>query len=138
MKLGFTGTQSGMSERQKEKFERHLVKWRDSIVEFHHGDCVGADEQAHKLVLMVIPECRIVIHRGTNAEKTAFCCGGQVVTKPVRPGVHPNISRNRDIVDAVDFMIATPYREEKSQPRSGTWSTIRYTRKVGKPIDVLT
>lgn len=123
MKIGFTGTQRGMTPAQQYEVA-HLLTSED---EFHHGDCVGADEQAHGLALILnIP---IVRHLPWDEKKRAFCEGGEEV-KP-----KPYLLRNHDIVDATDMLIATPAGPETV--RSGTWSTIRYASKVGKPVLVV-
>ena len=51
-------------------------------------------------------------------------------------GCHPKpyLDRNRDIVDACEVLLATPDGPERL--RSGTWSTVRYARKIGKPVEV--
>ena len=48
----------------------------------------------------------------------------------------PYLSRNKDIVRETDMLIATP-AEAEEQRRSGTWSTIRFARKLGKPVFVI-
>ena len=40
MIYGYTGTQIGMSHRQKEELWTHLML-AESGSEFHHGDCIG-------------------------------------------------------------------------------------------------
>lgn len=122
-RVGFTGTHTGMSVPQRE-FVRTIFESLTPIA-FHHGDCIGADAQAHDIAESLnIP---IVIHPPTIAAKRAF--------KPsqfIEPE-YPYLVRNRHIVDAVDVMIATPkgYSEEL---RSGTWAAIRYTKKQNKPL----
>jgi hypothetical protein len=42
-------------------------------------------------------------------------------------------SRNHDIVDETELLIACP-GELAEAVRSGTWATVRYARKLGRPI----
>jgi hypothetical protein len=119
MKLGFTGTQHGMTDKQKTAF-RDFITAR-SITEFHHGDCIGADKDAHDIV-RAMTKARIVIHPPSNDAKRAFCKGDEIL--PAKP----YIARNHDIVDASEHMIAAPQQAEE-QLRSGTWATVRYARK---------
>jgi hypothetical protein len=123
-KIGFTGTQFGMTNRQKKSFIRLLLSQKIIPTEFHHGDCIGADEQANKIV-GIIP--KIVIHPPSFDAKRAFCFSRDVRSPK------PYIERNHDIVDETDVLIACP-RTKEEELRSGTWATIRYARKTGKPI----
>ncbi len=120
--LGFTGTQVGMTELQKKTF----IKFLDSISfnEFHHGDCLGADKQAHDMVNEHAPWAFIVIHPPLNTSKRAFCAG-QELRAPKE-----YLIRNRDIVKECDILVATPQGPEKM--RSGTWATVREARRTGK------
>lgn len=122
MKVGFTGTQDGMTPAQRQS----LRKLMDSmpISEFHHGSCVGADEQAHQLALN---RCSVHVHPSTIAAKTAPCVGFRMY--PPRPP----LDRNHDIVDATSTLIGCP-RGEDEELRSGTWATVRYARKKKRPI----
>lgn len=57
MKLGFTGTRHGMDSLQNSKVHElvqeaiELSEARGEPFEVHHGDCVGADEEFHNIVL---------------------------------------------------------------------------------------
>ena len=46
------------------------------------------------------------------------------------------LARNRIIAARCDALLACP-AEPDEQLRSGTWSTIRYARKAGKPITII-
>ena len=123
MKIGFTGTQKGMTPVQKAEVA-FLITGEN---EFHHGDCVGADEQAHHIA--EIRKVPIVKHPSTNGKKRAFCKGG----KEVKP--KPYLVRNRDIVNATDELVAAPSGPEVL--RSGTWSTVRYALKQEKLVHIV-
>lgn len=120
--VGFTGTQTGMTAEQMNSVDRLLT---DDLTmsAAHHGDCIGADEQFHNLARL--NGLTVHGHPPINPNKRAFC---EFDSKEEEKDYIP---RNHDIVDAVDWMIACPmgYKEEL---RSGTWSTIRYARSVGR------
>ena len=104
------------------------------IREAHHGSCIGADALFHKIILESPGTARIVVHQPKDAKAQACCL-------PSANGLHPveylkpkeYLLRNKGIVDASDVLIAMP-KESKEVLRSGTWATIRYARKQGKPI----
>lgn len=118
--VGFTGTRSGMTAAQKETVARKLVEWS----RLHHGDCVGADADAHAIAEAAGLE--IVIHPPVDGKLRAYC-RARVVAAP-----KTYLARNRDIVNATDGLIATP-RLMVREDRGGTWYTIDYAVKVGKP-----
>ena len=65
MKIGFTGTQAGMSKKQKLAFISLLseIDKKFSVREFHHGDCIGADEESFDIVKKRYgSKCKIVAH----------------------------------------------------------------------------
>lgn len=47
-----------------------------------------------------------------------------------------HLARNRDIVNESGIMLAAP-AEMTEQARGGTWYTIKYARKVGKPLVIV-
>lgn len=130
MIVGFTGTQVGMSKSQLGLL-RHVFLGVDPVDEVHHGDCVGADEELDAYV-RTLGGVLIVIHPPSNPSKRAFCFQPGDVQRPERP----YLDRNRDIVDACDVLVAAP-RTDQEELRSGTWSTVRYARSVGRRVVVL-
>ena len=123
----FTGTRRGMTPAQREAFAGLLA--RLEIAELTHGDCLGADAEAHALareaaIPIRIRPCDIVAMR-------AFCEGGEVVAPAKKP-----LARNRDIVDDGELLIATPGMMREQQ-RSGVWATIRYALRLGRPVYVI-
>jgi hypothetical protein len=95
---------------------------------FHHGDCVGSDAEAHDIAHEF--GAAIIIHPPSNPDKRAFKNPGP------RRIPKPYLERNKDIVNECDVLIGMP-KEHEEQLRSGTWSTIRYARKQGKPLRVI-
>lgn len=127
MKVGFTGTQRGMTEEQKQEF-RNFISC-NTVEEFHHGDCIGADKDAHDIAISL--GISIVIHPPLNPVKRAFCSGAiRVLDKK------PYLDRNKEIVRDTDILMATP-GEVEEQLRSGTWSTIRFASRQNKALFVI-
>lgn len=126
MKLGFTGTREGMSALQKNQFRSFLTA--NCPNEFHHGDCIGADLEAHRIVQEVCPSCSIHVHPADIPKFRAFARGG--IIHPIRP----TLERNKIIVDSSDHMFAAPKGIEER--RSGTWMTIRYARRKLRELTI--
>lgn len=125
IKVGFTGTQAGMTEYQKDAVLALLRDLDGDLFEFHHGDCVGADAQAAQIAKTL--GFKIVAHPPLNNYKRAFFKSDE--TLPAKA----YLDRNHDIVDAAEIMLATP-KEFDEQLRSGTWATIRYSKKKNKSL----
>jgi len=131
MKIGFTGTQKGMTLHQKEMVEVILTyhKYITFLSEVHHGNCIGADDEFNTISKAYCPK-RVAHPASDTPGKQAhgFC-------ETILPA-KPALVRNHDIVDAVDIMIATP-KERQEVLRSGTWATIRYCRSQEKLIHII-
>lgn len=126
MKIGFTGTRKGMTDIQKELFTKLIIE--RNPIEFHHGDCIGADYDAHQNVSKL--GIRIVIHPPIIPTYRAYCKSFNIFP-PL-----PYMVRNRSIVNETDLLIACP-KSNKEELRSGTWSTVRYARKQHKEVIIL-
>lgn len=129
--ISFTGTQRGMTQAQERRVSELLISWIGARQQFvHHGDCVGSDFRMHFLALKYGYE--VHLHPPDNPVKRAFCTVGVTVVEPEKP----YLERNTDIAAAGEVLIATP-REYEEVLRSGTWSTIRRARKLGKKIYIV-
>ncbi len=134
MIVGFTGTREGCTVLQlgflelilREKLE---APW--SVL--HQGCCVGADAQAVAIARRLFGgDVMIVGHPGNwgpLVDKDAVA-----TSHPIRPE-RPPLDRNRTIVDECEVLVACPAGPEVT--RSGTWSTIRYARRIGKPVVII-
>ena len=126
-RVGFTGTQEGMTSVQRFMVGRLLDTLDPSFI--HHGDCVGADAEVHDLAgELGIP---VELHPPEDDAKRAFCAGARFENKPL-----PYLERNHVIVIATDTLVAAP-KEDAEVVRSGTWATVRYARKAGRVVLVV-
>ena len=124
MKVGFTGTREGMSQNQKEQLVLKLQEL--GVTEFHHGDCAGADEQAHEIVREFFPAVKVVVHPPLSSYLRANCTGDSC-REPA-----DYLERDRRIVDETDCLIGTPLSDTPT--KSGSWYTINYARKKFKSV----
>lgn len=128
MKVGFTGARNGMTSKQ---WERVYALLHEAVPDqFHHGDCVGADAQAHDIAEEL--EIYIVAHPPDIARGRAW----RTVTADEERPTAAYLKRDHDIVDETDELIACPkgFTEER---RSGTWATIRYAKRSNKKVTIV-
>jgi hypothetical protein len=129
--VGFTGTQTGLTTEQRARLYDSLLGLKTfygGIIYMHHGDCVGADVQAHTIADRL--DFHIVLHPPTSNAKRAFSVCDEV-RKP-----WPYLRRNRDIVAESDLVVACP-KTSTEELRSGTWMTIREARRKHKPLVII-
>ena len=129
--VGFTGTREGMSDHQKAALKMAMTAASLDGIEniLHHGDCKGADEEAHAIAVELGWD--IVIHPPTKRIMRAYCGDGAIILPPM-----DYLARDEAIVNASRFMFAAP-KSDKEERRSGTWYTVRYARKMGKRVILL-
>lgn len=134
--IGFTGTRDGMAIDQWRMVESLIeALWNDTFQNAHHnGDCIGADAQAYGSVVTLRKKygtaiVSLVGHPANVHER--FRQGNQFdISWPIKPP----LTRDKDIVNQSDVMIAGPSGYDEIMRGSGTWATIRYARKVNKPL----
>lgn len=121
--VSFTGTRLGMTHPQK-------LGVRDVMDELapaegHHGDCIGSDATFHTFCKLF--SCYTVGHPGVDrhgyALTRAYCDVDESLPEL------PYLVRDKVIVEASKILIATP-RMMMEEVRSGTWTTVRYARKL--------
>lgn len=125
MKIGVTGTRSGMNDYQLMQVVNFLKEMKGS--ELHHGDCVGVDIQVARIAKYL--GYKIICHPPIKNELRAYHDSDEI---------HEPLSyfaRNRNIVDATDLLMVVPFQNEW-QSSGGTWYTHDYALKGGKRIEV--
>ena len=119
MILGVTGSRFQRPQRLISKLAEFMQD--NGVTKLHFGDCTGWDEQAFNVAALL--GILTVSHPPEDEGFRAFCEADVILpSKPYLP-------RNKDIVNAINFLIAAPDGPERQ--RSGTWSTVRYAKKVG-------
>lgn len=129
LKIGITGTRNKdlIQDIQFQKLKLVFTLFK-CTVELHHGDCTGADELGFGIAQEI--RWRTVSHPPLNNTYRAFTHSD--LELPAK-----NYSdRNRDIVDSV-FALVGVSATMKEVSRSGTWSTIRYARKMNRELHII-
>jgi hypothetical protein len=125
--VGFTGTQSGMTDLQKAELSKQLRN--TNVATFHHGDCIGADEEACAIARFLrIP---LYCHPPIDPSKRAF------VKSDVTFKEKPYLKRNMDIAMACERLYVTPKEQYEQWRGSGTWATYRYGKKHYREVIVI-
>lgn len=128
MIIGMTGTRDGMTEAQKTQFKKGLLHLK--AITLHHGDCVGADADAHNIADK-LRHLDIVIHPPISDKFRAFKNGPSctILAEKIY------FARNRDIVNESEILIGTP--RSMVETKGGTWYTINYGKKSGKRVYII-
>ena len=125
MKIGITGTRSGMTVPQ----EKNIREFFDSLegvgCEFHHGDCVGVDVDVAQIANDY--QFRTICHPPIKDDLRGWHESNEVRES------FSYFKRNRNIVDETDILMVVPFQSEW-QSNSGTWSTHDYANKHNKDI----
>jgi hypothetical protein len=121
MKIGFTGTREGMTDAQLSTVENLFKIF--VVSEFHHGDCCGADAEAHEMAQEL--GAKVHAHPPLNEAMRAFMKAD--VVHPARD----YLPRNRDVVDAT-FLLIGASMSAAPETFGGTWYTIDYAIKTGR------
>lgn len=137
MIIGFTGSRDGLSDKQKLALMKEVILTYEhgGVDEAHHGACVGADHQFHDLMVWLIGAHRVVLHMPTNLTLVPLVMFQMPDSQKMKPLSY--LDRNKEIVKACDRLIACP-AQAKEVHRSGTWSTVRHARRLGRKVVLLT
>ena len=127
--IGMSGNRGGMSENAKSTIYNIInTDFNGKIHNVRHGDCVGSDCDFHKICSGL--GLNVIIHPPNVNSMRAFCKSDTILEPK------PFLIRNKDIVNSSNILVAFPDSKEELL-RSGTWSTIRYARKMNKKIIII-
>lgn len=126
-----------MTAAQKESFRKVIADcFGEKRLEFHHGDCVGADLEAANVVhesnrSLLGPAFWVVCHPPVDEKLRAFHPNYDEIREP-----KTHFARNRDIVNETDALIVCPI-DMCWQPSGGTWYTHDYAVKRNKKVIIV-
>lgn len=123
VKFGFSGTRKGMSANQKDFIFQLL---QDKMGEFHHGDCVGADAEAHDIATIL--GWKVCIHPPLDESNRAYKTGAIQYAKA------PYKVRNKNIVEKTAVLLACPLAFDG---RGGTWNTIEWAKRLKRQFYII-
>lgn len=130
--IGMTGTREGMTKLQSENFKSFITSMdlhtSSAVTTLHHGDCIGADTDAHNIATK--HELETEIHPPIKDDVRAYNEG----TRSHEPKGY--FERNRDIVNSSDWMFGFPVTDFET-PKGGTWYTINYAKKTKTPLTII-
>lgn len=131
-----TGTREGMTVDQWAAFGIVLGEhWNFTDQhEWHDGDCVGADSQAHATVANLKKMSANITMHGHPCNLENFRAHNEY---DVLHEVKAPLVRNREMVDVSDLVIAAPKEYDEVIRGSGTWATIRYARLHSKHLVIV-
>jgi hypothetical protein len=128
MKLGITGTREGTSVEAM--YTLRAVLQAIHPTELHHGDCVGADAEAHLSCRSLSEDTIIVIHPPFDDTFRAYLKADELREE------EDYLTRNHNIAKECDILIAMP-ESAKEVVRSGTWATVRRAIANSKPVMII-
>lgn len=124
MEVGMTGNRDGMTKMQKDAFMAFLG--REGALTLAHGDCVGADADAHDIAEKL--DLVINIHPPVKSDLRAWKTTAHGVIHKEKP----YFVRNRAIVNTTEVLCGFPKLMKKT--RGGTWYTIGYAKDKESPL----
>ncbi len=128
--LGFTGTKEEMTDAQHLLLLSRLSILRDDgFLWMHNGDCKGSDYKAG--VIWQRLKGKLYLHPPLKKKYRAFMTSAHIICEP-----KAYLKRDEDIAESCHTLVATPLTE-REELRSGTWSTIRYARKLRRRIYII-
>lgn len=128
--LAFTGSKDRITVPQKQRLLCELKTARDQgFLWMHNGDCVEGDFIAATLWKSL--KRKVMLHPPLRDKYRAFFNKADIVCEP-----RGYLERDSDMVECSERLYACPQTYDE-QRRSGTWTTIRYARKLRLEIVIV-
>lgn len=124
VKIGFSGSRQGMSATQKDILFNLL---KDKAGEFHHGNCIGADSEAHDMATVL--NYKVCIHDPLNQGSNWAGKRGALHYPPM-----PYKVRNKNIVEKTAVLFACPLAFDG---KGGTWNAIEWAKRLKRQFYII-
>lgn len=132
MRVSFTGSRKGLTDKQKRDLNDFLSHNKKRIVLTSHGCCVGADVQFHEIARRVCGKSLfIAVYPSTAKTKAPVPGDADYVAPPAPP-----LERNLEIIDVGNTLLLVCPGEMQEMLRSGTWACKRAAQKRKIPYKI--
>lgn len=121
-----------MTHLQRAAFTELVSPFGLYASEFHHGCAPGSDFQA----AIIAREWGLVVIGHPGKSKRGGVLSNLTAANHLTLPPQEYLKRNHTIVDRGNMLVAAP-RNGMEEQRSGTWATIRYARKLKRPIYIV-
>ena len=136
LKVAFTGTRQGMTEEQAKTVGVWLMNHETEISQLHHGACIGADVDFHNICIDMEMIRLVHVHPSDNKNTNQLRQLKQIENVAMIWPIETPLARDWTMVQHCDILLATPLQDDEVV-RSGTWTTVRYARKLRKKVRLI-
>lgn len=128
--IGFTGTREGMSVNQMLSLYKamELANQEGITNVLHHGDCLGADSEAHDIAIDL--GWLVTIHPPKSDYMRAHKCDGAIILPPLE-----YLDRDRAIVNASNFIFAAPKSDKEELRKALRYKVLPYPKRESGSIE---
>lgn len=134
--IAVTATRRGLTSPQRECAKLNLAFHLDQSIVFRHGMCSGGDTELHHIArdlgITAANGHRIEGHPGHSRNGASPFFTSTDVDLMHEPLEY--LARDDIMVDLCHVLWGFPGTVKPVQRGSGTWYTIRYARKIRKPL----
>lgn len=137
--IAVTATRRGLTSPQRECAKLNLAFHLDQSIVLRHGMCSGGDTELHHIAreLGVKPENGHWIEGHPGHSRNGLSSHFVQTDVDLQHESLEYLARDDVMVDRCDVLWGFPGTVKPIQRGSGTWYTIRYARRIRKPLLII-
>jgi hypothetical protein len=134
--LSFTGIADGLTMPQRRIITNQLIRYDPAQHAFAVGGAPGVDIEVALQGLHLGFHVHAVLPSAPYHPEGAVACTTHEVVAPGRNASESYMKRNSRLAEICYCMVAFPATNTE-RLRSGTWSTVRRARTLGRPVRII-